>query len=413
MMEHDPSLKSLSPDPLAPISTPFFQGLRRRGQRFTPLFVFTGVFAGCVYLWGVRLQPTNFQGSVEVVRALVIVPAGGLLTNLWVQLHQKVTADTLVAEVVTTDPRTVSSRLSVMRGQMQLTQLEMSPVLGQQRNALDYAQLGLSISRLRVEAEMAKVNLSKAKSDLARTEQLRQQNLVSEEVLEGMRRAAESLDLEVREKSLIVESMGKTLKRLSFMEDTFVPGGENDPLRQALRVQEAQTRALEDKIRPFPLYAPMDGVITAIHHRRGEQVLEGACVAVVTGQKAERIIGQLPQLFPRAVELGMPVAVLACALLALWVWRSRPWRETVVSRQLAWAVLVLVLAHSLLEYPLWYGPFQLACGLAVSARAADAESMADRALRKVVDRQKEVFAAAVKQGDKLDEGALRSSTLPS
>ena len=309
MMEHDPSLKSLSPDPLAPISTPFFQGLRRRGQRFTPLFVFTGVFAGCVYLWGVRLQPTNFQGSVEVVRALVIVPAGGLLTNLWVQLHQKVTADTLVAEVVTTDPRTVSSRLSVMRGQMQLTQLEMSPVLGQQRNALDYAQLGLSISRLRVEAEMAKVNLSKAKSDLARTEQLRQQNLVSEEVLEGMRRAAESLDLEVREKSLIVESMGKTLKRLSFMEDTFVPGGENDPLRQALRVQEAQTRALEDKIRPFPLYAPMDGVITAIHHRRGEQVLEGACVAVVTGQKAERIIGQLPQLFPRAVELGMPITV--------------------------------------------------------------------------------------------------------
>jgi O-antigen ligase len=66
-----------------------------------------------------------------------------------------------------------------------------------------------------------------------------------------------------------------------------------------------------------------------------------------------------------AVELGIPVAVLACALLVLWVWRSRPWRETVVSRQLAWAVLVLVLAHSLLEYPLWYGPFQIACALAV------------------------------------------------
>ena len=66
-----------------------------------------------------------------------------------------------------------------------------------------------------------------------------------------------------------------------------------------------------------------------------------------------------------AVELGVPVAALACALLALWVWRNRPWRETVVPRQLAWAVLALVLAHSLLEYPLWYGPFQIACGLAV------------------------------------------------
>lgn len=66
-----------------------------------------------------------------------------------------------------------------------------------------------------------------------------------------------------------------------------------------------------------------------------------------------------------AVELGIPVAVLACGLVLLWVWRSQPWRETAVARQLAWAVLVLVAAHSMLEYPLWYGPFQIACGLAV------------------------------------------------
>ncbi len=66
-----------------------------------------------------------------------------------------------------------------------------------------------------------------------------------------------------------------------------------------------------------------------------------------------------------AVELGIPVAVLVCGLLAAWVWHSQPWRETQVVRQLAWAVLALVAVHSLLEYPLWYGPFQIACGLAL------------------------------------------------
>jgi O-antigen ligase len=66
-----------------------------------------------------------------------------------------------------------------------------------------------------------------------------------------------------------------------------------------------------------------------------------------------------------AVELGIPVAVLVCGLLAAWVWRSQPWRETQVVRQLAWAVLALVAVHSLLEYPLWYGPFQIASGLAL------------------------------------------------
>ena len=66
-----------------------------------------------------------------------------------------------------------------------------------------------------------------------------------------------------------------------------------------------------------------------------------------------------------AVELGVPVAVLVCALLGAWVWRQRPWREAQPVRQLAWAVLALIAVHSLLEYPLWYGPFQIACGLAV------------------------------------------------
>ena len=64
-----------------------------------------------------------------------------------------------------------------------------------------------------------------------------------------------------------------------------------------------------------------------------------------------------------AVELGMPAALLLCGLAAWAVWRGRPWREADPTRQLAWAVLALIGLHSLLEYPLWYGPFLLAAGL--------------------------------------------------
>jgi O-antigen ligase len=64
-----------------------------------------------------------------------------------------------------------------------------------------------------------------------------------------------------------------------------------------------------------------------------------------------------------AVELGVPVALLACGLLLLWVLRAKPWAETDATRQLAWAVLAVIGLHSLLEYPLWYGPFQTAAGL--------------------------------------------------
>lgn len=66
-----------------------------------------------------------------------------------------------------------------------------------------------------------------------------------------------------------------------------------------------------------------------------------------------------------AVELGLICTVL---LLLPFIWmciKAKPWRAVSVEAQLAWGVLALVLLHSMLEYPLWYGPFMMAFGLAL------------------------------------------------
>jgi O-antigen ligase len=78
-----------------------------------------------------------------------------------------------------------------------------------------------------------------------------------------------------------------------------------------------------------------------------------------------------------AVELGVPVAVLLTGGFLLWVALQRPWRETDPTRRMAWSVVAVITLHSLLEYPLWYGPFQMAFGfslglLATQARTPDA-----------------------------------------
>ncbi|MDD3935275.1 Wzy polymerase domain-containing protein [Rhodoferax sp.] len=66
-----------------------------------------------------------------------------------------------------------------------------------------------------------------------------------------------------------------------------------------------------------------------------------------------------------AVELGVPLAAVLCGG-GLWlVWRARPWGELDTARHMAWAILAVILLHSLLEYPLWYGPFQMAASLCV------------------------------------------------
>lgn len=60
-----------------------------------------------------------------------------------------------------------------------------------------------------------------------------------------------------------------------------------------------------------------------------------------------------------AVELGIPVALAFCTGVLVAVWRAQPWREHHPDRLLAWGLLLPLGVHSLLEYPLWYGPFQV------------------------------------------------------
>jgi hypothetical protein len=66
-----------------------------------------------------------------------------------------------------------------------------------------------------------------------------------------------------------------------------------------------------------------------------------------------------------AIELGVPFAVCSVALALWWVWQRRPDQEQDVTRLMGWAILWALLLHSLLEYPLWYGPFQISLGLAI------------------------------------------------
>lgn len=66
-----------------------------------------------------------------------------------------------------------------------------------------------------------------------------------------------------------------------------------------------------------------------------------------------------------AVELGVPTAALICGLMVRFAWRRKPWRERDPLRFGAWLILGAIGVHSLLEYPLWYGPFQMTALLCV------------------------------------------------
>ena len=66
-----------------------------------------------------------------------------------------------------------------------------------------------------------------------------------------------------------------------------------------------------------------------------------------------------------ALEFGVPFALVTLIAMFVWIVRRQPWREQSPWRLMAWGILVVVGVHSMLEYPLWYGPFQMTFGLAL------------------------------------------------
>ena len=84
-------------------------------------------------------------------------------------------------------------------------------------------------------------------------------------------------------------------------------------------------------------------------------------MASYPGERFCEILGNAHNLpLQMAFVLGIPATVLLTLLLVFLALKARPWRLSPTGSSLAWAVLAVTGLHSLLEFPLWYGPFQLA-----------------------------------------------------
>ncbi len=294
---------------LPAIPTPAAKRFRFLVNQGLPVVVFLLVASIGAYLWFQTLQPTSFVGQVEVIQVSVNSRDAGLLTNLWVEPLQEVKAGDPIGEVVTTDPRTVNNRLEVMRDRMRLTELEMTPILIRQRSAVEYERLGVECARARVDLAMARANLIQASNELKRVAELHSQSLVSDTDYDLAKARCEALRAQVEENTRLVTEGDKALQRLSFMAESYVPGGENDPLKQALAVEEEKIKVFEQRMKPLALVAPIDGIVTAIRRRAGEQVLAGEALVTITSKHTDRIVAFVPRNSPVIPRIGMKIEV--------------------------------------------------------------------------------------------------------
>jgi multidrug resistance efflux pump len=297
------------PDDLPPV--PMTPGRQWRQFRFKllPILALSGTIIAVIVLWRQMSSPSHFFGEVETVQSMICSPDSGLIAHLWVGNFQEVKAGMLIAEVTTTDPRTANNRLSVMRGRMQLAELEMSPVLRRQRSALDYERMAVDCEKLKSDIAITKVNLEQAGADFERDEQLFKEGMLAHAAFERSGQRVKLLETEITEGSRLVDKMERMLERLNFLAEFAEVSDINDPVRQALEIEAEKVRAFEEKMKPLQLYAPIDGVVTFVHRRTGEQVVAGEPIVRITGFESERIIGHVPASSGITPKIGMKVEV--------------------------------------------------------------------------------------------------------
>ena len=80
-----------------------------------------------------------------------------------------------------------------------------------------------------------------------------------------------------------------------------------------------------------------------------------------------------------ALEFGLPFTLACCVFAVHWIYKQGRSYPLSNAQRIAFALLLVLGLHSMLEYPLWYGPFQMALGLALGLWVGGAQVSSEEA----------------------------------
>lgn len=292
---------------LPPIPTPSAQLWRQLRLQYLPVVIFViGVLAAGI-LWRQWVAPPTLIGEAEAIRAELRSARAGTLAGLEVDYLQSVKAGEVLARVHVYPPQVLETALAAIRAEIDVMRATMDPVVGQQRAALNYERLRLDLMSKRVDLAGWQGELQQAESTLARTTELRKSRMVSEDAYDLAKSARDTLAARIKAQAELIAGLEPGLQKLSAGDPNGISSAEG--LRAAIQAKEAELRSVEAQLGPIPLLAPIDGVVTVIYRRGGENVATGEPILQISSTRSDRIIGFVRQPLLKDIQPGMQVEV--------------------------------------------------------------------------------------------------------
>jgi multidrug resistance efflux pump len=263
-------------------------------QTWLPYLVFAAAVVGAVVLWRQHSARATIVGQAEAIRTSVVAARAGAVAALQVDLLQPVKRGELVAQLAPADLEVVTSTLVAATEKLRAE-------LGQSadRNLVNYQGLRLDWLRRNVELASARVEQQLAESEYQRYAALHANHTVSDAEFELRRANRDALKDKVTGLERLSRELESEIARLQ------PGGGAASPIDRAISAaaaaQEKQLAALAEASR---LRAPMDGFVSAIFKRPGENALLGEPVLSIGASHASRIVAYVRQPLHAPPQVG-------------------------------------------------------------------------------------------------------------
>jgi HlyD family secretion protein len=273
----------MSPRP--PISVPRSIRWREFRQGVLPYFVFAAV-AGCAFaLWNKRLAHAAIVGHAESIHAAVTAANPGVVATLQVDLLQRVKQGEVVAQVIPADLEAVAAGLTANVETLR-TQLRQSA----DRNIVNYQELRLDWLRRNVELASTRVEQQLAENEYQRYAALHENHTVSDADFEIRRSNRDALRRKVAALRQLTTDLEKEIARLK------PDNAEQTPADRAISAAMiSQQKQLEALAASATLKAPMDGIVSSILKRPGENTSAGDLVLTIGALRPARIVAYVRQ----------------------------------------------------------------------------------------------------------------------
>jgi multidrug resistance efflux pump len=326
--------------------------LKNRWRRFRystlPVLGLLSLLTATFCMWQHAGEIPHAYGQVEVVQVPVATALSGILAPLqrgrWA-LYDTVEKGEIVAQL---DDRPLAAELAVLKEELLRLQKELEGArdklavreadrtrnyLGETARLLaddirlhvELQQRRLAVLERQIKVEVDRLEAQRTNTYYECLKPLYDKKMVSEQEMnnarsyrdEAAKRLAENIKVAEEAKKQqgdAEERLGAYPKVAPFLAADL--DKELAPIAAAADVQSKRIRAMEIEISRLAIYAPIRGMITAIHHWPGENVRAGDAIVTLADTQGRYIVGYLRQEQHVVPEVGMAVDVRMRAVVA-------------------------------------------------------------------------------------------------